>query len=597
MKDLHDNSFLNLENKVELPEGTKYINKSGLWVIHQDLQEISLYSSTSSSPRLFSAIELQLTPPNDEIKAIDFIEQDQIYIFAIRNKVPTGFFMKIKDDEENDVIYLQEEDDSFILPNTLSFALDSLYFHRQILASFTPINGSFCIVSKEGITLHDQNFQTYFMLNHQIRFCLCSDNFLYISDGIKYTIYQFELKIYQCNNENISSSNINLNIDNEESENKVYKSFYEATEIANGILTADGYPCSFISLTSCLLIILKNIEKQSFHVQIHDLSSDDSINRVIHDISREVKANIKSNYQGNTKSIIENYIPYFHFLKYDDCLLSVDISNAGSSNLLDFNDNLYISVGGQFMLQNDLHIIGIFNQDFALCDDHCIYKIIPNYSKIKIEKHDTDHYFEVTASIMRRKDGINNAFDRLREMLTITRDYNQLKKIVMKIGPSATDPVAQMKFSRLIQFSGLSDPHLISLGLIQFSFVLGDKIVSETWIPLLEIFAHSQIENLLDDAVKNGIIKLNSTTIKNLTLAFNKKIHIDENIYSVDNLIDYANAYIDMEMYDDAKLIINIAQLSDMYPIDQINKVKERLNQLIKNKEDNCQENYQQSTS
>lgn len=581
MANTTDNNFFILENKVELPKGTKIVSNSGLWLVHEDLPKISLYTSVSASPRVFLINDLQLVAPNDEVKTIDFIEQGQIYIFAIRDKVPTGFFIKLEEEEiwKNDDKYCQVNKSEFIEPKVLNFALDSLYFHRQILTSFVPIQGSFCIVSKEGITLHDLNFQVHFSLIQQITFCLYSENYLYVSDGIKFAIYRFDLKIYECTDESAS------NLDTSLISAKSYEYFFEDTTISREVLTANGYPCNFISLSSSLLLILKNTEKQSFQIQIQHFTQDDQTQRVFHDISSHISANKSFQYENilNNRQLSksEYYVPYFIFLNYDDCLLAIDTSDSGSSILIDFTENHYTPVGSQFKLPNNIHIINVFNKDYVLCDDNCIYKLQPDYSKIKNDSLD------VTAAIMRRKDGMNNAFDRLRTKLESARDNDKLKEIIKKIGPSAVDPIAQMKFTRSIQFSGISDPHLIILGLVQFSILLGDKMIDEAWIPLFECFAHSQIENLLDSAIRNGIIKLNSSSIKNLVLAFNKELHIDSNVYSVDNLIDYANAYIDLGHFKAAKIIINLAQLSDSFSEEQIEQIKKRLNDSIKKANDN----------
>ena len=183
---------------------------------------------------------------------------------------------------------------------------------------------------------------------------------------------------------------------------------------------------------------------------------------------------------------------------------------------------------------------------------------------------------------MRRTNGMNNAFDRLLKKLQ-TAEESDLEKIVKRVGPSAKDPIAQMKFSRLILFSGISDPHRIILLMIEYISILGEDMIDETWVPFLEIFAHSQTENLLVSAIKNNIIKLNSRTIHSLKLYFGEKMHVEENVYNAGNLIDLAYACINMKSYDDARLVITLAELSEKYSKEQMDQVKNEFTEKSKN--------------
>jgi hypothetical protein len=125
----------------DLPPAKSLISPTGIWSLAPD------FSSVSHSDRILTRrvdlADLHLSA-GDCVHFVDFIERGKtLFLYATRKSTPTGFFVRIAELE------------SLPFPRVRSFALNSLTFHNRVLAAFTLAPPGICVVSSEGVTIHD----------------------------------------------------------------------------------------------------------------------------------------------------------------------------------------------------------------------------------------------------------------------------------------------------------------------------------------------------------------------------------------------------------------------------------------------------------
>lgn len=591
------NNFFEIKDKRILPKGAIIVNNSGLWLIKEDYQSIFYYTTATEQPIEYRINELELKPANDVIYTIDFIESNRLYIYARKSHVPTGFLVDVNDSTNYMSNYseIQIENKTISVTTFLSFALDTFFFHRQILVSYTPLRGSFVIISKEGITLHDLNLKSYFTLIQPITFFLYSKNYLYVSHELDTYIYRFDLLLIPNETRN---SDENLHLDEQPTDSSTiqlhdsanhfevkFPCFYSTTQIWESHSTNGSYPCAFISLSYSLLIITNCPEKKSFTVQIiwfdqskesktYDMDNDIHQN-LLHSNSKQRSADLYDSFMCLDKfNESEWYVPYFSFISYDDCIIFVDKLNDGLSSFIDFaEESQYTCIVKNFQLPSKLKFENIFCRDVALCscdNQRMICTISPKYSEIASDS------LYVIASLMRRNEGLNASIDKIRNLLSYATTTD-LYQIVDIIGPAAIEPSSQVRFARLIQFSGIQNPHLIALVLLKFIKIIGNKLINETMIPVIESLSHPILKPLIDSIISNGMLPLDERTMYCLITEFEKMVHINES--NVEDMLQYANALIDLKMWKSAKIAIIKAKLSNQYTPEQITEIESRLNE------------------
>ena len=503
--------ILKLVDPIPIQKGQFFISKCGLLVISNDLKQLSLFSSKKT--KKFDLVDIKLKC-EDRILLIDMIEKNVLFIYAIKNEKQIAFLK-----------YFTKNS-----PQTLTFALDSFYFHRQILYSFSPQKGCFCIVSKQGITLHKLNMQVVFSIIRSIDFCLCSDEFLYISDSERTSILQF--------NEDFSSTLV-----------------YDTNRhISN-------FPDYFLNFSSFLLLIDKDEIGQTFTVKkisIYEknIQSIQSLQKIVHFET-------------------DNEYELFKFMKFDDALLVVNSLN-GSSSFIDFSDDTYYTlIGSEFTLNKTIQ--NTFCNNLAICYENkeksnnslYIYTIVQNYAAIQSLS------IHLTAALFRRTNGYHQASLLLKELLNHESSPSKLLKLIETASPSASDPVSQLRFVKAIQFCGISNPHLILLCLLKFLIVLGDKAIDEAYIPFFEVANHPQCKHSIKSLISTGAIKINQSILQKLLShndLNNSFFFLD--LDTCDNILDYAAVYIKNQKYDEAKKLILRAQIDGSYS-------NERIKQLI----------------
>ncbi|OHT03674.1 hypothetical protein TRFO_28865 [Tritrichomonas foetus] len=582
--------LLELSNPVLIPKGKWIVNSNELYIVSDSLQQITYYSPDKNINYEISDFLLKVES-TDDIYCINKIGENSLFVYGMRRNTPTGFIKHFPNDspffiDQDETNSSFQKTNSFP-PKTLSFALDSLYFHRRILFSFSPHCNAFVIVSKEGITYHNINHIVKFSLIKEIDYVLNDGRYLYFSNNSNAYILRF--------NDDFS-----------------------ITTIFDSPLTVYGNPFSFLSFSSFLLLIYKDQQLNTFC--IHKISKEDNFIQNFQTLQNIIRVNE-----------ISKDFKKFIFLKYDNALLSVNKTN-GSSFLIDFEeDNHFTLIGTEFFI--DKEIRGILsnknnNKVFAFCKNPVnsqnrrlnndqynstnyksdknktaniydnICKNDKNANNVLIDDSQTNNeirekeidcfkYYTINhnynniisismhmiAALFRRVDGLTPALNLLKKRLMETRNATKLIKLIEIIGPHASEPIAQLMFARAIQFSSIIDPHLILLGLVKFANVLGDKMIDEARIPLLETAIHPQCIHSINNLLCCGIIKLNKHSLNYLLSTCRKDVTIDPDL--VEDILEYANVCIDLKMFKEANRLLLKAQLDGCYDKEKIEMMKQ----------------------
>ena len=426
-----DSPVLLFQNPSSIPIGTQIFSDGGLWVIHDDLQTATFYGS--KAPISYSINDLNLKD-GDEVKQVNYIVgRSVIFFFAIRSKIPTGFLVDTKN-----------SDDSF-MPRTLSFSLNCLNFHCNIISAYSPIEGCFCVISKEGISLHDTHLRKLFDLQMKIQKCCMFNNFLELSSKKEMIIYKF---------------------DNEQYYRPICK--YQTSSF--------GFPEKMIILSTCILLVYSdgNNMPQIQKITIEDRSGQQFI------CEPHIYSLINFGFDTNLTNI--------KFLLYDDILLVYDTLKKRCM-LFDFSYGKgFKKIGDMFKLEYNL--LDIFSDDFALCDN-AIYDIKTNYESLT----QTSKY--LIASLFKRKNGLMIVTQLLIKRLNEKRDLKKVLEVVRVVSSVIITPIAQIRFIMALKFGIIYDPHVLILSILEFSKIIGDKMIQEVKETIFELFSNKYCINTL----------------------------------------------------------------------------------------------------
>ena len=129
-----------------------------------------------------------------------------------------------------------------------------------------------------------------------------------------------------------------------------------------------------------------------------------------------------------------------------------------------------------------------------------------------------------------------------------------MEEFVLKIGPSATSAVAQMRLSRAIQCSSSSDPHLVLIGLVRYAQVLGTRLLPCAKTPMFEVLLIPSLRYVLANLLSSWNIKFEASDLRTTVWKLGDDFKLDP--YHVLNILDYADICISLKKERDAKRLI-----------------------------------------
>lgn len=511
--------IIEIKEGKKCPDGIPIESNTQHCILSHDFSQLSFSNNLNFIS--YDITGFQLNPEKDKLIYASKLSVDYIFAYSHRDQIPTGFIYSLVPKKENH-------------PQILSFALDSILFHRQILAAFVPCPDIFVIVSREGMTVHNKRFQTLFTLPLQISYCCTNLNYVLLGQtNFKQILYKFvegEIPMEIKRQENVDQCEI----------------------------------CQIISLSHSILLIFQDGNRMACIRKI-SLSSHE------------------------TKNLI-TFQPYFNsnallsklkFFPYDDALLVVDTNNHAI--LMDLMDSYPIIIGEIFTFSSNINkiygssdlencqIMPNYSQFYKYCTDgkQC-YEIKPYLTRIQ---EDTN---SLIAAILRRSTGLSPAMALFSKHLKSIQSVQKMEELVDAVGPSAISPIAQIRFSRALQFSGIPNIHLILLGLIEFSIILGDQLIIEAQMPLIETITHPSCKHTFQNLLSCWKLKLNPSTIKAIYLKNDLSFRINPKFVS-DPLM-FASICIDCGRKDEAKTLLLRCNIEGKFDKDKIIEIQEKFN-------------------
>ena len=476
----------------DLPRGKTFVRSYGVWIFSESLETLFLW--TEDELREFQISDLRLTA-SDSIHSVDFIKSNEvIFIYATRNTTPTAFLVGLS-----------------TTPRVLSVALDTITFHTTILDAFVPVEGAFCVVSVQGVSLHRMDLGHTFAVYNRISACC--------HDGPYLMVFSPEHKTLDISRFDPSGP----------SRTPVHR------------VTGWMYPVpkQLVSLSNSLVL----------------LSYDRSSDVILH----------KCEFDGKLKTHQASFdieFPSFHPFDGGMIVSSLEKNRAVLVDVFDINHS---KVGASF--DWPLNMIGVCGSRWAVYDGVC-REIVPNYGDIG------DCTVEMISALFRRTGGVVTACAQLKRQLRNVKSVQEMKRIVQSIGPSVMKPDIQLRVAHAIQFSGIMDPHVILLGLLEFLQMLGNRAILETRKVVTKAMIHPLCRNAVGNLLATQF-KMDMQMLRCVISECGDSLFID--ISHVEDILDYAEVCIEFGQMRKAKRLLLRATLDENPAKERIEILKKKL--------------------
>ncbi|OHT02862.1 hypothetical protein TRFO_06900 [Tritrichomonas foetus] len=452
----------------QVPEGHKIISSNALWCFSTKLSSVTIMAGKETKEINLSFFKL--SPQSDKLVNAGFIDyMKKVFIFSNHNGNPTLY-----------MIFLDAEK-----PKYLSIMLSSLHFHYYIYNVFVPFPNSLCIISREGISLHSpDDLSLYFERKiDNIKNCCFNESLLAVNDRKNLYIFQF------------------LSKDN-------YLQLVKTKYTSQSFL-----PKYIIQFKNSALLISSTNNFNNNNTSINSSNSNGNLN------------NISNNANSSNNKILMKYVQFQPFSAIDKNLESVLPSdyNFDDFTFSSFDQIVLISSQKESLL---IDVLGTHPVSFGhLADRPCAQIVNNNYFysnntlyefEENYEMYDTPHSCELIAAILRRTNGIQTAMSKLSQLLKDCKTSSAMEDIVWKIGTYATSPLAQLRFTRTLQYSGITNPHLILLGMLRFAHIMGSRLTDNAMTHLLDMMAKDECVHAIPSLLSAWNQKLNKYAMKAL---------------------------------------------------------------------------------
>jgi hypothetical protein len=236
------------------------------------------------------------------------------------------------------------------------------------------------------------------------------------------------------------------------------------------------------------------------------------------------------------------------FTVYDDCLVIFD-QPSSLFVIIDPAEEEAVCLG--MWKSSHRHLLGFFDSRLAVFEGK-VWDIHPDYESVVTDNE------SVIAALIRRDGGETAAIDLLRAKLKLVHDASQMKKLIARIGPSVRRPLAQIRFTRAIQFSGITNAHLILCGLwLYVEIMMKNKCVLDerAKVALWEIMFHPDCRAVASGLLSWCGIRLNKEALRTvLRLCDEDGFKIDANF--VEDILDYVEVCLERGNLEMAKKLM-----------------------------------------
>lgn len=384
-----------------------------------------------------------------------------------------------------------------------SIQLNCLYFHTNILDVFSPYSGVFCVISEQGLSLHTMKLDCLDSCPAKIsRYCIGGDMVAYGSRG-KFYIHHF-----------MDSGPSYLLLDSTTDAFGFPRILMTRGNVVYMIRDDGGYP---------VVVKLSFTPEERVHACHPSVCS--------------------------LKNLFTGPVTWetLRLSLFDETSMIVGLDDK--SVFIDINSTTPILVG--HLPAPSLLVI---DKNLACGIDKC-YEIQSDYEAIKLENVSgkSEHVLALIGSLFRREDGLNAGMNMLVQVLRDVKTED-IEQIILNIGVYACSPIAQMRFTRALQFCGVTNPHLILRGLVRYVQCVSNKLVDDARIPLLELLCHEECRHSLHNLVISSGTKLNSFSLRCMVPKLGPEFRLDPAI--VEDPIEYAEICIENGREKEAKSLI-----------------------------------------
>ena len=384
-----------------------------------------------------------------------------------------------------------------------SIQLNCLYFHTHVLDVFSPYSGVFCVISEQGLSLHTMALDCIDSCRTRItRFCFGDNMVAYGSKGKLY-IHHF-----------IENGPSYLLLDSSSDVFGFPKIIVTRNNVIYMIRDDNGYP-----------VVLK----MSF-------TPEERVHACHPNIC-------------NLKSLFSQPVNWntLRLSLFDET--SMILGDNDQSLFIDINSTLPILVGT--LPAPSLLVV---DNTLAAGLDKC-YFMQPSYETIHLETltGNSEQILALIGALFRRENGLNAGMNMLVQILKDVKTED-MEKIILNIGVYASSPIAQMRFTRALQFSGVTNPHLVLRGLVRYSQGLASKLTDEARAPLLEVLCHKECVHSLHSLMRSSGAKLSPFSLRFMLPKLDPSFRIDPTI--IEDVVDYVDICIDNNRDKEAKTLI-----------------------------------------
>jgi hypothetical protein len=366
-----------------------------------------------------------------------------------------------------------------------SFALNTILFHQTILAAFSPCENGICIVSKEGLTVHSNTLKHIFHIVTCVSSCCYYQNIVLLVAAPLVSLsamkYDYERVNDTGQHQIKAAQSFHVPFWNEPIPHAIFV-------LSHSIILVSGRP------TKVFKIPLARVKLSQYSTCSRVVSPPDN----------------------------------FGFSVFDDCLL-VQNRETNECRLFDLFESDDIPIGMEFL---GPPIAAIHGSRLCPCDQ-AASEIRPNYDALRPQS------VAMVSALFRRTDGIPAGMRLLREHFAALTKVQDLKGLIDTVGPFARSPLAQLRFVRAIQFSGVLNPHFIMLALLHYAKILGDDMVAEAKIPLVDTMCHQSVKFGLETLLGEWKMRL---TPQILEKTMRSGLRIDPRC--AENILDYTRVLI-----------------------------------------------------
>lgn len=483
------NDVLNFITKKPLPEGQEFSGSYGLWIVNQEYTKLSFFAKNFQDD--YSIKGLGLDPKEDHIKNISWILIKKKILIFLENQ---GEFRVILYDIRFNDFFRDSK-------RKITLKLKGVFFHQHIHMVFVPFQGSFCIISQEGISIHTSKLVHAYFLGMTITRCLFDRDIAVLMNGNDITIHQFS----------DSAKDVQL------------------------VRFPTNDPKSLRHLVAGKTFIFL-IYVQSQHVLVQAIPYVTNV-----EISNYTPSIVNvSNYLDGEKE--------FSISTYDDALLlSSGINNT--TVLVDVSTKNVIKIG------EPMPIYGKCIDSDIFINNNEMYTIEPNYDVVN------DNSIDTICSLYKRKDGDRKAINIVYNMIEHVSSIKEMDDIIYSVGPLTVTPEQQLRFTKAILFSKNTNIHLILIALLHYSQlpIENPNIIPEVSAPLHSLLYHENIKYSTNDLLYCWGMKTNKDLTKLLIEKETEDFHLSQS--NAESILELAECYLEEENPKESKKLILKAML------------------------------------